>query len=527
MQKMGTRSSPSYLIFVQGRRVATLDVPEPEHLECLISVPFKSHFWLEENHEIDRSDRSYEEAFVVLNDFVNALEHSPDPIIDSNSAKTLRSLLESGDSSLYEAYGKYLGSSDMKALVGSFLSTLAEFNKLPLNLLQEEFEELANKLFRQGFIDADVLNLMLNLASEKNPVVLSEYLIYKEDQNLELFLQRLSQIFFKESEQAYFSELQAAKTLHFRLQTIVYLQSQGYFAANIAYKASKLLENQNENIVHAFEDYAKHLNFQKLSDDLVGACGVKDDDSDGSDDESTSSHFSADYLSLKNHPLESIVRDLLDKKYLHPEDMMQIIRLIVNEDDVVLSAFDLFNEERNIDDLVETLQCLVLKNCGHEKSLLTALDLFAKDTGTNFQNLEALKEQVFKGNDVLFASYSLYLEDKDWNEFKETTQKLLEYLSKGSEESVQKPLSDQPKQPISVLKLKKTNSHEDLRDRTNQPSPVKKSLAFKEPDNKVVEPEHVSSKRSERKPEAEEQDSDDSEDEPPLNYGASDAIPEE
>jgi hypothetical protein len=42
-----------------------------------------------------------------------------------------------------------------------------------------------------------------------------------------------------------------------------------------------------------------------------------------------------------------------------------------------------------------------------------------------------------------------------------------------------------------------------------------------------VEPEHVSSKRSERKPEAEEQDSDDSEDEPPLNYGASDAIPEE
>jgi hypothetical protein len=507
-----------------------LHVPEPEHLECLISVPFRSHFWLEDEHVTQVSSQTFNDAYLVLNDFVNALEHSPDPVIDANSAKILRSLLESGDSTLYDAYGKYLSSSDMKALVGAFLSTLSEFNKLPLNLLQEEFEELANKLFRQGFIDADVLNLMLNLAAEKNPVVLSEYLIYKENQNLEIFLQRLSQIFFKESEQAYFAELQAAKTLHFRLQTIVYLQSQGYFAANVAYKASKLLENRNSGILQAFDDYAKHLNFQKLSDDLVIACGVKDDDSDGSDDESTASNFSADYLSLKNHPLESIVREILEKKLLHPEDMMQIVRLIVNQDDFVMAAFDLYDQERSIQDLVETLQCIVLKNCGHEKALLAALDLFAKDSATPLEDLNKLKELVQKRNDVLFASFSLYLEDKDWAEFKDTVLKLLEFLNLSVSEH--KSSSDEPKQLNPALKLKKSGSQEDLNIRMNQPSPLKKSIAFVEADNKVVEPEHVSLKRTatsiEAKTEDKDEDSDDSEEnDAPLNYGASASIPEE
>jgi hypothetical protein len=39
---IGVSVFPSYHFFIQGHRIATLEIPEPEHLEALITIPFNA-----------------------------------------------------------------------------------------------------------------------------------------------------------------------------------------------------------------------------------------------------------------------------------------------------------------------------------------------------------------------------------------------------------------------------------------------------------------------------------------------------
>eukprot|EP00475_Leptophrys_vorax_P039813 TRINITY_DN7262_c0_g1_i2.p1 TRINITY_DN7262_c0_g1~~TRINITY_DN7262_c0_g1_i2.p1 ORF type:complete len:584 (+),score=176.62 TRINITY_DN7262_c0_g1_i2:194-1753(+) len=195
---------------------------------------------------------------------------------------------------------------------------------------------------------------------------------------------------------------------------------------------SKLLEENDPAAVKAFEQYAQHLNFQNLAEGLLAALGTSNVDAEedeGTDEEVDPEHFYAERLSLRNHRLEPVVQDIADKKLLHPEDITQIIRMIVVEDELVLGAFDLYMEDHDFSDLVDTLQTIVRLNGGSESDLIGLIEnTFALDAKLDDGEIDGLKKLVFAGNDVIFAAYSLYLEDNDWNEFKDTLVRVITHF---------------------------------------------------------------------------------------------------
>lgn len=404
---------PSIQFFVCHHRVASLDLPEPEHLNALLQLPFLEHMSVHREialqeqmmwpQVVKKADDT--ESAQILLQFVQALEESENPVLHPEEASILRFLVYEQKSSLMKSFKEYKIDQNLSKFIRSCIKEAEEFSETSQHLY-----DLAEFLYSEKEIDDTEYEEFLKLTRSGNEQLRMMLSSYQRDNDLKRLLNAVRQTLKRGK---IIEDSKRDALLQQQLNVIVDIEQKGFIDSASGFLITKLFLTENVPAIEAFKRYQLDRDERRLVDVLLDGLkesGVYDSSSDDGDDESADEEDSISVL--QGHPLEHIV-EALDKRILR-EDLDQVKHMVMCNDPLIMGVFDVYSSKGDFDDLIETLQCLLRLNYGIE----------------SLQENAKIDPEVFqKKKTLVTAAYSLYLEDLNEEEFNDTMHRTLQVVN--------------------------------------------------------------------------------------------------
>lgn len=318
--------------------MTALEIPEPEHLESLVSIPFRSHF--------AEFDMSYESLHLdksgiieVLAKFIDAMIICPDPLLSENQACELKSRLEKEDPKLLEVYRKYTLHQDVSQLVIAILGVLDFSEEHTEVTLQEKCLKCIQSPPVSQFFAEKELHYIRILISEDHPQILLMFQKFSSDGQVNEFVTGLKKI------------ISAGMSAS--------LEGNNYQPNEIItflkdLEVKKRLQTEEINILLELVSNEEPLIFAAYNSYLL--------DKDEDDFIETLSVMSKMQI-MKPEAIDRILCQVEEDHQCFNENEMDILKtLIKDENDVTYAAFSLFLEDGDVNDLIETLQLLATQH---------------------------------------------------------------------------------------------------------------------------------------------------------------------
>ena len=424
------------MFYIHGHKVAELSLPEPEHLESLIVIPFDAQIRrLSElssglsfyDYSAFSSEYAFNHVQNALLDLVSSLLGNDPPIISIDEANCLNSLILENDQRILDAYGRYFHDNQLSKFVRELLSIYASSLGHPATATMQQTAALfCDELYSKNLINSDDLFKVKELIKVNHPSFIIAYERYVETESIERLLQDIQNMVAEYHETRDSRELRDGRQFRFRLQMLVFLQDLGLIDSTVTLESIRLLEQNDHDILEVFGQYEVSKNREDLAQNLIGLFyrGQEELEQGSEDDEEQEGQFGDGRLST-DHPFVPFLKKLQLKKCLHEEDVNQLQRMIAREEKAVMAIFDAFVFDHDWDSFVETLQCLMRVRSVAPDEVHYMIESLVLDDVVREEDTEELARLVDEGNSVIHAAHSLYLEDEDWEELEDTVKTVL------------------------------------------------------------------------------------------------------
>ncbi|XXQ31638.1 Uncharacterized protein PBTT_02096 [Plasmodiophora brassicae] len=370
----------------------------------------------------------------ALFELLVSLTAPPVPLVNAAEQIALRARIESDDREVNQWYNEYRADGDMLALVRRLIAAANnDLNSMPPPSLELTLARIWI-LKEMSLLTQEECLALQDLARDQDSLIATVFIIYGgADVDEGVLASKLLDAINKNQVVESDSERDRQRLLQFRLQIVRDLNDAELLDDAEAEFVEAAIASHRPFIEDAFPEFAVSGDSGRLARAITGELNSNEVGGDSDRIQSTDWLLSrlADTHGLSDHWVRSLKA------------------LIGNRDEVALAAIDLFNQDCDWNELIDTLDRLLAYRAGEQKTAAGRTPLNAVNNGTvrmlssserrhlcqladdllkenlvDDSHWASLKALILRKDPVIEAAYSLYSNVNDWNEFADTSLRL-------------------------------------------------------------------------------------------------------